>query len=116
MRLPRAPRFPLSSARRAVDEGGSVPTEASHPVPKARRLLLCVAGGFQAYAVPGFVLALLRHAADDVQVVLSRAAARLVQPYAVEVASRHPVFVELDDTGPDVYVPHIELARSAELV
>lgn len=83
---------------------------------KARKLLLCVSGGFQAYAVPGFVLSLLRHAADDVQVVLSRAAARLVQPYAVEVVSRHPVYVELEDTGREVYVPHIELARDCDLV
>jgi phosphopantothenoylcysteine synthetase/decarboxylase len=83
---------------------------------KARRLLLCVSGGFQAYAIPGFVLSLLRHVADDVQVVLSRAAAKMVQPYAVEVASRHPVYVELDDCGPDTYVPHIELSRSADLI
>ena len=83
---------------------------------KAGRLLLCVSGGFQAYAIPGFVLSLLRHAADDVQVVLSRAAAKMVQPYAVEVASRHPVYVELDDCGPDTYVPHIELSRSADLI
>ncbi len=83
---------------------------------KAKRILLCASGGYQTYALPGFVLALLRHAAEDVQVVLSRAAAKLVSPYAVEVASRHPVFVEMEDTGPDVFVPHIELSRSADLV
>ena len=83
---------------------------------KAKRVLLCASGGYQTYALPGFVLALLRHAAEDVQVVLSRAAAKLVSPYAVEVASRHPVFVEMEDTGPDVFVPHIELSRSADLV
>lgn len=83
---------------------------------RSRRLLLCVSGGFQAYATPGIVLALLRHVADDVQVVLSRSAARLVQPYAVEVVSRHPAYVELEDTGPDVFVPHIELSRQCDLV
>jgi phosphopantothenoylcysteine decarboxylase/phosphopantothenate--cysteine ligase len=83
---------------------------------RARRILLCATGGYQCYTLPGFVLALLRHATDDVQVVLSRAAARLVSPYAVEVASRHRVYVELDDTGPDVFVPHIELSRAADLV
>ena len=80
------------------------------------RILLCAAGGYQSYAVPGFVLALLKDAASDVQVVLSRAAARLVSRYAVEVVSRHPVYVEMEDTGPDVFVPHIELTRSADLV
>ncbi len=83
---------------------------------KAKRILLCASGGYQSYALPGFILALLRHAAEDVQVVLSRAAAKLVSPYAVEVASRHAVFVEMEDTGQDVFVPHIELARTVELV
>ena len=83
---------------------------------RARRLLLCATGGYQCYALPGFVLSLLRHFADDVQVVLSRAAAGLVSKAAVEAASRHPVFVELDDTSPDVFVPHIELGRNVDLV
>ena len=83
---------------------------------RARRLLLCATGGYECYALPGFVLKLLRHVADDVQVVLSRAASRLVSSYAVEVASRNKVYVEMDDTGPGVFVPHIELSRSADLV
>jgi phosphopantothenoylcysteine synthetase/decarboxylase len=83
---------------------------------RARRILLCATGGYQCYALPGFVLSLLRHFADDVQVVLSRAAARLVSKAAVEVAARHPVYVEMDDTGPDVFVPHIELGRGVDLV
>jgi phosphopantothenoylcysteine synthetase/decarboxylase len=83
---------------------------------RAGRILLCATGGYECYNLPGFVLRLLRHVADDVQVVLSRAAARLVSPYAVEVASRHRVYVEMDDTGPDVFVPHIELPRAADLV
>jgi phosphopantothenoylcysteine synthetase/decarboxylase len=83
---------------------------------KARKLLLCATGGYQCYALPGFVLALLRHVAEDVQVVLSAPAAKLVSAYAVEVASRHPVYVEMSDTGPDVFVPHIELARAADVI
>jgi len=85
-------------------------------VRRARRLLLCAAGGYQSYTLPGFVLSLLQHAADDVQVVLSRAASRLVSPLAVEVASRHPVYIEMEDRGPDVFVPHIELGRNADLL
>lgn len=83
---------------------------------RARRLLLCATGGFQSYALPGFVLSLLQHAADDVQVVLSRAAASLVSPLAVEAASRHTVYIEMEDRGPDVFVPHIELGRNVDLV
>ena len=89
---------------------------ASEPMRRASRLLLCASGGFQCHALPGLVLALLRHAADDVQVVLSRAASRLVAPLAVEAASRHPVYIEMEDRGPDVFVPHIELGRNADLI
>jgi phosphopantothenoylcysteine synthetase/decarboxylase len=82
---------------------------------RARRLLLCVCGGYQAHAVPGFILSLLRHFADDVQVVLSRAATTMVAREAVEVASRNPVFVEMSDRMGGVYVPHIELTRNTDL-
>lgn len=86
------------------------------PARRARRLLLCASGGYQCYTLPGLILSLLRHFADDVQVVLSRAAARLVSPLAVEAASRHPVFTEMEDTGPEVFVPHIELGRGVDVV
>ena len=79
-------------------------------------MLLCATGGYQCYALPGFILALLRHFADDVQVVLSKPAARLVSVLAVQAASRHPVYTEMEDTGPDVFVPHIELGRNVDLV
>jgi len=79
-------------------------------------MLLCVCGGYQAHTVPGFVVALLRHFADDVQVVLSRSAATMVARDAVEVASRNAVFVEMTDRAAGIYVPHIELTRGADLV
>ncbi len=83
---------------------------------RARQILLCAAGGYQSFMLPAFILSLLKHVADDVQVVLSRAAAKLVSPYAVETASRHKVYIEMDDTGPEAFVPHIELSRAADLV
>lgn len=83
---------------------------------RARRMLLCAAGGYQAFALPGFILSLLKNFADDVQVVLSPMAAKMTSTYAVEIASRHPVYIELDDRGPDVWVPHIELARDVDIV
>ncbi|HTB04938.1 MAG TPA: flavoprotein [Bradyrhizobium sp.] len=83
---------------------------------RARRILLCASGGFIVYSLPRIILHLLHHFADDVQVVLSRAAAKLVSPHAVEVASRNRVFIEMDDTGDGVFVPHIELGRNVDLV
>jgi phosphopantothenoylcysteine decarboxylase/phosphopantothenate--cysteine ligase len=66
--------------------------------------------------VPGFVVQLLRHFADDVQVVLSRAALSLVARDSVEVASRNPVFVDMNDRAAGIYVPHVELTRGADMV
>jgi len=79
-------------------------------------MLLCASGAYICYGLPRIILHLLRHVADDVQVVLSPAAAKMVSPYALEVASRNRVFVEMDDCGDGVYVPHIELARNADLI
>ncbi len=89
---------------------------ASSGTVRAARVLVCASGGFQCFALPQFVLSLLHHFADDVQVILSRSAAKLSSRYSIEVASRHPVYVEMDDTGPDVFVPHIELGRNVDLV
>jgi phosphopantothenoylcysteine synthetase/decarboxylase len=83
---------------------------------RVRRLLLCAAGGYQSFMLPAFILSLLKHVADDVQVVLSKSAAKLVSKHAVETASRHTVFIEMEDTGPEAFVPHIELPRAADLV
>jgi len=83
---------------------------------RAQRILVCATGGYLCYSLPGFVLHLLRHFADDVQVVLSRSAAKMVSPYAVEVSSRNRVFIEMEDSGDDIYVPHIELGRNVDLI
>jgi len=83
---------------------------------RARRILLCACGGYIVYSLPRIVLQLVHHFADDVQVVLSRAASKLVAPHAVEVASRNKVFIEMEDTGGGIYVPHIELGRNVDLV
>ncbi|APV48483.1 hypothetical protein BWI17_01540 [Betaproteobacteria bacterium GR16-43] len=77
--------------------------------------MLCVCGGYQAHTVPGFILSLRRHVADEVQVVLSHAAASLVARDAVEIASRNPVFVEMSDRAGGVYVPHIELSKGVDI-
>ena len=82
---------------------------------RVKKLLLCVCGGYHAYTIPGFVVSLLRHFADDVQVVLSRSAAKLVSRDAVEIASRNKVFVDMFDRTDEIFVPHIELTRSTDL-
>lgn len=91
-------------------------TETSTDPKRARRMLLCASGGYSTFLLPGLILQLLRHFADDVRVVLSPAAAKLVSKSAVEVAARHTVFVEMDDHGDGIWVPHIELGRDVDLI
>ncbi len=83
---------------------------------RARKILLCATGAYVAYGLPRIILQMIRHIADDVQVVLSRTAAKMVSPYSVEVASRNPVFVEGEDSAGGVYVPHIELSRGVDCI
>jgi phosphopantothenoylcysteine synthetase/decarboxylase len=90
--------------------------ERSGNIKRARRILLCATGAYIVYSLPRIILHLLRHVADDVQVVLSREAARMVSRESVEITSRNHVFVEMNETGDGVYVPHIELARNADLI
>jgi phosphopantothenoylcysteine decarboxylase len=83
---------------------------------RARKILLCATGAYVTYGLPRIILQMIRHVADDVQVVLSRTAAKMVSPYAVEVASRNKVFVEMDDSGGGIHVPHIELSRNVDFI
>src|SRR4051812_43744091 len=83
---------------------------------RGRRIFLCAGGGFNVYSPPRIIMHLFHHFANDVQVVLSRGAAKLVSRHSVEVASRNKVFVEMEDTGDGIYVPHIELGRNVDLI
>jgi len=93
-------------------EGGDRPGSKK----RARRILLCATGAYIVYTLPRIIMHLLHHVADDVQVVLSREAARMVSRQSVEATSRNHVFVELDESATGVFVPHIELARDADFI
>jgi phosphopantothenoylcysteine decarboxylase / phosphopantothenate---cysteine ligase len=72
-------------------------------------MVLCATGAYQCFTLPGFILSLLRHVADDVHVVLSASAARLVSPLAVAAASRHHVYVGVDGDGGEADGPALDL-------
>src|SRR3982751_2097104 len=75
---------------------------------RARKVILCATGAYIVYSLPRIILHLLRHVADDAQVVLSREAARMVSRESVEATSRNHVFIEMGETAGGVYVPRIE--------
>jgi phosphopantothenoylcysteine decarboxylase / phosphopantothenate---cysteine ligase len=82
------------------------------PEVQGRKILLIVAGGIAAYKVVTVARSLAQMGAD-VRVVMTRAAHRFVGEQTFAALSGNPVSTQLFGTGADV--PHVELARGADL-
>ena len=96
-----------------MDQGGHPPpTEATEQV-QGRRIVLCVTGGIAAYKV-AYVARDLALMGADVRVVMTRSAQQFVGPQTFASLTGNPVSSELFGAGADV--PHVELARGADLV
>ena len=80
-----------------------------------KKILLGISGGIAAYKAP-ILVRLLRQAGADVQVVLTRSAARFVTATALQAVSGRPVRDDLWDTAAEAAMGHIELARWADAV
>ena len=80
-----------------------------------RCILLGVTGGIAAVKAPELVRR-LREAGAEVQVVTTRAAREFVTPTALAALSGNPVRSELFDPEAEAAMPHIELARRADLL
>lgn len=84
---------------------------------RARRVLLCVTGGIAAYKTPELV-SRLRRLECEVEIVLTRAAERLVSPLALSTLSGRRVWLQDDflssERGHEI--PHIRLTEWAEVV
>ncbi|MFN2588489.1 MAG: bifunctional phosphopantothenoylcysteine decarboxylase/phosphopantothenate--cysteine ligase CoaBC [Actinomycetota bacterium] len=93
-----------------------VPASDLAPAAQGRKVLVCVTGGIAAYKVP-FVVRALAELGADVRVVMTRAARRFVGEQTFAALSGNDVYTELFGArgarGGDV--PHVELARSADL-
>ncbi len=83
--------------------------------PNQKRVLLGVSGGIAAYKAVE-VLRGLQRAGAEVRVVMTKAAARFVQPLTFEALSHHRVYTELfpDEGDPDVV--HVALGGWPDLV
>jgi phosphopantothenoylcysteine decarboxylase/phosphopantothenate--cysteine ligase len=79
----------------------------------SHKILLCVTGGIAAYKVVQVARDLTEMGAD-VRVIMTPAAERFVGKQTFAALTHNPVATELFDAGPQV--PHVELARGADLV
>lgn len=77
------------------------------------KVILCVTGGIAAYKVIEVARALTELGAD-VRVVMTRSAQRFVEAQTFTALTGNPVGTDLFVQGPDV--PHVELARGANLL
>ncbi len=80
-----------------------------------RHILLGVTGGVAAYKACELARR-FRQGGDEVQVVLTPAAARFVAPLQFQALTGRPARVELFDEAHEAAMGHIELARWADLV
>jgi phosphopantothenoylcysteine decarboxylase/phosphopantothenate--cysteine ligase len=78
-----------------------------------KKIILCVTGGIAAYKVIEVARALTELGAD-VRVVMTRSAQRFVEAQTFTALTGNPVGTDLFVSGPDV--PHVELARGADLL
>jgi phosphopantothenoylcysteine decarboxylase/phosphopantothenate--cysteine ligase len=78
-----------------------------------KKIILCVTGGIAAYKV-AFVARGLAQSGADVRVVMTRSAERFMGAQTFAALTANPVQRELFGAGPDV--PHVELARGADLI
>jgi phosphopantothenoylcysteine decarboxylase / phosphopantothenate---cysteine ligase len=85
---------------------------SSTPPVAGRRIIVCVTGGIAAYKVVEVVRTLAQLGAD-VRVAMTASAGRFVGDQTFATLSGNPVATDLYGTGPDV--PHVELARGADL-
>lgn len=79
-------------------------------------LVLGVTGAVAAAETPGLVRRLRQEVARDVHVIVSRAARRFVAPRALALMSGHPVLSGVFDEAEGMRVPHVELARRADVL
>lgn len=84
---------------------------------RARRILLCVTGGIAAYKIPDLV-SRLRKSECEVEILMTRAAERLVSPLVLSTLSGRRVWLQEDflsrERGHEI--PHIRLTDWAEVI
>ncbi|HEY7875034.1 MAG TPA: bifunctional phosphopantothenoylcysteine decarboxylase/phosphopantothenate--cysteine ligase CoaBC [Actinomycetota bacterium] len=90
-------------------------TEALGNPVQGRKIVLCVTGGIAAYKVVEVARSLAQLGAD-VRVVMTRSAHEFVGPQTFAALTGNPVTSELFSEGAGPDVPHVELARGADLL
>lgn len=79
-------------------------------------LVIGMTGSVGVVTMHEYVYKFRRFFAKEVHLMMSRSAQRFILPYALQLFSDHPVLTDLFTLMDDIQVPHIELARKADLL
>ena len=90
----------------------SLPARDFSSALQAKKVILCVTGGIAAYKV-AYVARGLAQMGVDIRVVMTRSAEKFIGAQTFASLTGNPVYTNLFGEGPDV--PHVELARGADL-
>lgn len=78
-------------------------------------LVLGATGSVGVAVLPSYIRILRQALADDVFVVMSKAATHFIPPYTLELFSGHPVLSDPFSAPEGLKVPHIQLGRRADI-
>jgi phosphopantothenoylcysteine synthetase/decarboxylase len=90
-------------------EGGAPPVTCD-------TLVIAVTGSVGVLSMPAYVRLFRAALARDVYVIMSRSAQRFITPYSFALYTDHPVFCDTFEQHEGFKVPHIDLARRADLL
>ena len=94
---------------------GFVSFEAADHVKPCRNLVFAITGSSQAPTVVPHLYSLLSNFTDSIDVILTKSASRLLNPYPFRIRGLR-VWSSMHDSHPGIIVPHVHLARTADLV
>ncbi len=105
------------SKQRSMELGDGNQQEGGEGVTRlpCRNLLIGITGSVGAVTMPNYICLLKQYFAEEVHVMMSRAAQKFLSPYAMRLLSGHWVFTDSFQMAEGVKVPHIELTRMADL-
>ncbi|BAS27394.1 phosphopantothenoylcysteine decarboxylase [Limnochorda pilosa] len=79
------------------------------------RLLVGVAGSVRAVQLPEYLQVLRAEFTEQIKIIATRSASRMIPPRILELYADDRVFVDLWDRSPTVKVPHVNLVEWAEM-
>jgi phosphopantothenoylcysteine decarboxylase/phosphopantothenate--cysteine ligase len=79
------------------------------------KLLVGVAGSIQSIYINQYLLTFRQKFVSEIKVIMTRSAARMINPKAVELLSDDRIYMSLWDRSESIKAPHIQLTRWADL-